>query len=168
MIKDFEITRNPGILLDQDFDHRQIQVEGLKLNDDYRKIELIDIIEVIVKGHYDFNDNFAKRLAKLSKYDGNIYLPGGLNFHIVNERIAAIALGNKYIDNLKKYGTARIMEVHGPPDKVLTDSLTWVTDYVEYAKIFVYSDKKLYFFLDTDTGRIDQVIIGDVDERVFG
>lgn len=167
MGKNFEIAENPEILVDRDFDPNQVQVIGLKLYDDYRRIPSVEIVGVGVEGYDDSLDNFTQRLEKLSQYNGWVRLAGQLSFRIENQRIVEIVIMKKWLGKLSKYNGEQIMSVYGNPTEVLTDSLTWVTDYVEYAKVLVYSEKKLYFFIDTHTKKVNEIRIGDVDRRRF-
>ncbi len=167
MNKNFEIAENPEILIDKDFDCNLVQLEGLKLGDDYRKINLLDVVDIYVRNYNNPYANFTDRLEQFKKHDGFIHMAGKFVFDIKNQKITEIIFRGKYIDELKNYDGQKIVDVHGKPNKVLTDSITWVFDYVEYAKILVYSDKKLYFFIDTDTRKINEIRIGDVDENVF-
>ena len=167
MSKNFEIAENPEILIDKDFDCNLVQLEGLKLGDDYRKINLLDVVDIYVRNYNNPYANFTNRLEQFKKHDGFIHMAGKFGFGIKNQKITEIIFRGKYIDELKKYDGQKIVDVHGKPNKVLTDSITWVFDYVEYAKTLVYSDKRLYFLIDTDTRRINEIRIGDVDEKVF-
>ena len=167
MGKNFEIAENPQILIDKDFESDLIQIEGLKLGDDYRKINLRDVVDVYVRDYSNPYANFTERLEQFKNHDGFIHMAGRFGFGIRNQKITELIFRGKYIDELKNYDGQKIVDVHGKPNKVLTDSITWVFDYVEYAKILVYSNKRLYFFIDTDTRRINEVRIGEVDEQIF-
>jgi len=167
MSKNFEIAENPEILIDKDFDSQLVQLEGLKVGDDYRKINLRDVVEVYVRDYKEPYANLTTRIEQLKNHDGFIHMAGKFSFAVKNQKISEIKLSGKYIDVLKQYDAQRIIEMYGKPNKVLTDSITWVWDYVEYTKILAYSDKKLYFFLDSDTKKISEIRIGDVDEELF-
>ena len=167
MSKIFEIAENPKILIDKDFDSNLLSIEGLKLNDDYRKIDLLDIVEVYIRNYSNPYANFTERLEQLKNHDGFIHMAGRFGFGIKNQRITEIIFRGKYIDELKRYDEPAIVDFCGKPNKVLTDSITWVFDYVEYAKILVFSDRRLYFFIDTETKKVSEIRIGDVDEKFF-
>ncbi len=167
MSKIFEIAENPKILIDKDFDSNLISIEGLKLDDDYRKINLRDVVEVYVRNYSNPYANFTERLEQLKSHDGFIHMAGRFGFGIKNQKIIEIIFRGKYIDELKNYDGQAIVDFCGKPNKVLTESITWVFDYVEYAKILVYSDRRLYFFIDTETKKVSEIRIGDVDEKFF-
>ena len=167
MGKNYEITENPKILFDKKFDSNLVQLEGLKLGDDYRKINLHDVVGVYVRDYKDPYANFAKCIEQFDKFDGFIHMAGKFSFAIKDQKVSAIMMSGKYIDILKGYDAQMIVEVCGKPDKVLTDSVTWVWDYVEMAKILVYVEKRLYFFIDPDTKKLSEIRIGNVNEEAF-
>lgn len=167
MSKIFEIAENPKILIDEDFDSNLISIEGLKLDDDYRKINLLNVVEVYVRNHSNPHAGITERLEHLGNNDGFIHMTGRLGFGIKNQKITEMIFREKYLDELKNYDRQTIVDFCGKPNKVLTESITWVFDYVEYAKILVYSDKRLYFFIDTETKKVSEIRIGDVDEKFF-
>jgi len=158
--KNFEIAENPEILIDKDFDSKLVQLEGVKLGDDYNKINLLDIVEIHLRNCIEPYANFAERLEQFKNYDGGIHMTGKESFVIKNQKIANIMLYGKYIDSLKQYNEQKIIDVHGEPNKVWNDDL-------EDEKILGYSDKRLYFFIDRNTKRINQVIIGEVIEYQY-
>ena len=162
-----EIATNPDILIDLEFNSNQILIEGLKLNEDYNNIPLIDIVEIYVEDYDCSNSNFTKRLAKFKTHSGAIHLAGEISFHIENQGIDQIILRGKYIDNLKNYGSEKLLSVFGEPDKILSDYIDWAYDHQEYAKIYAYSSKKIYFFIDIETEKINEIRIGNLDEKKY-
>lgn len=162
----FEIIENPKIIVDKAIDSNQVQVNGLRLGDDYQRIRLEDVDYVHVQDYDYSNDNFTKRLEQLKKHDGNVNIVGGLCFFIKNKKVAAIRLQENYVDRLRSYDHKKIIKVYGEPDRVLRDSRTWVTEYA-YAMVLAYSKRRLYFFLDPNTKRPKEIHIGDLDERRY-
>jgi hypothetical protein len=167
MSKNFEIAENPKILLDQNFDFKQIQIEGLKLNENYKSIQLINIVDIYVEDCDYLYDNFTKRLEHFEKHNGVIHMAGKIAFKIKNQKIDLIILRGKYIDKLKSYSSKEITNTFGKPDKILTNSISWLIDYVEYAKIYAYADRKIYFFFDEETKKIDEIQIGNFNEAFY-
>jgi hypothetical protein len=167
MSKSFEISENPLILIDKDFDCRLVQLEGLKLGDDYRNINLPDVVEVYVADYKEPYANFAKRIEQFETGCGFIHMAGHFSFGIKNRKIIEIKLSGKYMDELKNYNDQNIISVYGKPDKWLTDPIMFIDDFIEKANILAYSERKLYFFIDLKTKRIYDIRIGDVDEKFY-
>jgi hypothetical protein len=140
--KNFEIAENPEILIDKDFDFKLVQLEGVKLGDDYKKINLLDIDQILLL-NYEPYTNSAEKIEQFRNHDGGIHMAGKGTFIIKNQRITDIVLRGKYIDNLKQYNEQKIVDVYGEPNKVWNDDL-------EDEKILGYSNKRLYF-LSTET-----------------
>jgi len=157
--KNFEIAENPEILIDKDFNSKLVQLEGAKLGDDYKKINPLDKAQILLH-NYEPYANSAERIDEFKNYDGAIHMAGKESFIIKNQKIADIVLRGKYIDNLKQYNEQKIIDVYGEPNKVWRDDL-------EDEKILGYSDKRLYFFIDRNTKRINEIIIGEVVEYEY-
>ena len=163
----YEIADNPEILLDKEFDCLSVLLEGNMLNGDYRKIEIADVTDVHVENFEDPYANFMKKIEQFDKHDGWIHLAGKFAYGINNQKISQIILRGKYIENLMKLESSDIINFHGKPDKVLieTDPYEWAE--VEDAKILVYSNKKLYFFIDSNTKRVREIHIGNINEEFY-
>ncbi len=163
----FEISENPKILVDKNFDFKLVRLEGLGLGDDCGRIRLVDVVDVYVEGYNEPYANFTDRIKQFKIHDGFIHMAGKFSFGVKNQRINEIKLTGKYMDSLKKIDKERVINVHGDPSEILIDSITWGFDPVEYGKILVYLKKKLHFNIGSDTGRIKEIIIGDIDRNRY-
>jgi len=164
--KKFEIAENPKILVDKDFDSKLVQLEGVKLGDDYKKINLLlpGIVEVhmfnSMEPYAHYKKQFEQFKDEFKDNNGYIHMAGKLGFVIKNQKITEIMMYGKCVDSLKQYNVQKIIDVHGNPRKI------WVID-DEDEKILAYSDKKLYFFIDRYTEIISKVSVGDVNEEIY-
>jgi hypothetical protein len=164
--KSFEIAANPEILVDKDFDSKLVQLEGIKLGDDYKKINLLlpDIVEVHMfnstEPHADYKKQIEQFKDEFKNHNGYIHMRNKFGFVIKNQKTAEIMMYGKCIDYLKQYNIQKITAIHGNPRKI------WVID-DEDEKILAYSDKKLYFFVDRYTEIIREVRVGDINEEPY-
>jgi hypothetical protein len=164
--KNFEIAENAEILIDKDFDSKLVQLEGIKLGDDYKTINLLlpnmAEVQMII-----FTDADYKALYRIEQFEdefkehnGYIHIARKFGFVIKNQKITEIMMYGKCVDNLKQYNIQKIIDIHGNPRKI------WVID-DEDEKILAYSDKKLYFFVDRYAEIIREVRVGDVNEEPY-
>ncbi len=167
MMKKFEIAENPEILLDKEFNYNLVQLEGHNLNGDYRKINIDDVTEVHVENYEEPYANLKKQIEQFDKHNGWIHMAGNFAFAIKNQKISQIILRGKYIDDLMKLKSTDIINFHGNPDKILIEIDPWEWAEVEDATILVYSNKKLYFFIDSRTKKVSEIRIGNVNEKYY-
>jgi len=167
MPKNLEIADNPNILLIKDIDSNLIQLEGIKLNEDVKKINIGDIVDIHVIDYEEQYSNFAKKVEQFNNHDGWIHMAGDFTFGIKNKKIDSILLKGKYVDKLRKFQYQDIINALGSPDKILVDFLFDLWGDTEDAKILVYSKQKLYFFLDVKTLKIKEVHIGNINEKQY-
>jgi len=160
--KNSEIAENPEILVDKDFDSKLVQLEGIKLGDEYKKIHLLllDIVEVYVINSTEPYANFTKRIELFKNHNGFVHMAGKFGFGIKNQKITEMRLYGKHIDDIKQYNKQKIIDVHGTPRKI------WVID-DEDEKVLAYSNKKLYFIVDRHTEIINEVRVGDINEEIY-
>ena len=164
----YEISTNPSILIDENFDPDLVQLEGIKLGNDYTKIEYSNIVGVYVIDYDEPYSNFSEQLKQFRNKNGFIHMAGKFSFGIKNQEINEIKLSGKYIDSIQKIKKKDIVKLFGNPDIVLTDSIYWGgADYCVYGKILAYLDKKLYFNIDEKTKRVSEVLIGNVDHSRY-
>lgn len=162
MINKFEIAENPNILLNKDFDYKMVELEGNKLNGDYNNINILDVTEVHVEDYKEKYSNFTKKIEQFENYNGWIHMSGEFSFGIYNQKINQISLRGKYIETLMEYNEKDIIKVYGNPDKILKSVDCFVN-----ARIFVYSNNKLYIFIDIDSNKIREIQIGNVNEEFY-
>jgi len=167
MIQKFEISKNPNILIDNNFDYKLITLENIKLDDSYENINILDVVDVYVENYSEQYANFQQQISQFTHANGWIHMSGKFTFGIKNSKIDTINLKGKYIENLTKFKEKHIISVYGEPDKILVDADDWGIDYVEHAKILVYTDKKLYFFIDSDSKKLKEIHIGNINEKFF-
>ena len=167
MTNKFEIAKNPKILLSKEFDSNLIELDGVKLNEEFRKVNISDVVEVHVNDSKEEYLNFTKKIEQFDNHAGWIHMAGNFSFCIKNKKVDAILLKGKYLEQLKGYQYKDIISVFGTPDKILVDFLFDLWGDTEDAKILVYTKQKLYFFIDVKSLKVKEVHIGNINEKQY-
>ena len=55
----------------------------------------------------------------------------------------------------------------GQPELELTDDLNWLSEYYVDASILVYKNEKLNIFLNPETLKIKEIILGELDKTNY-
>ncbi len=161
----FEISKNPEIFFQKEFDFTKISVENVKLDSHYDEIDLYDIVEIHIKDYDYSNDNFTRRLEKFKTHNGFIHLAGGITFEICDQKITQIILRKRYLNRLMQYGKKEIVDILGKPHKILKDENLW--DNGVDTEILLYKPGSVCFFIDVQTGKIKEIHIGDLKEKYY-
>jgi hypothetical protein len=163
----FEISENPEIIFQKEFDPNQFSVEKIRLDSHYSEIDLYNIVSIYIP-QYDYEkDNFSRRLESLKKQNGWITMAGGTGFSIVSQKVSSIFLGIRYIKRYENSVEKDIINQIGNPDKILMKKYSESSG-IERERILFYEQKMLCFFIDKNQ-KIKEIRIGThiVDEANY-
>jgi hypothetical protein len=155
-----------NILLNRSFNYKTASVEDIFLGDEYTKIETANIIEVYV-AEAPVGTGLSEKYDLLKLFGGYVDMKSGVCYEVDKAKIKSILLREDYLLNSNNITRQKIEREFGKADYELTDGTMWVFEYVVDSKILVYKKLKLYFYVDPETHRVNEIRFGDVNEDFY-
>lgn len=156
-------------ILTAEFPIESFRINNLKINGPLSEIDFYEINDIYVKKNGGDNSDYTikERLKQLKENDGWIHLAGGMSVEITDSQIKKMRLSKKYIKSVSDISKEKIITDLGQPELVLTDDLNWLSEYYIDSCILVYKNKKLNIFLNPETLKIKEIIIGELDKTNY-
>ena len=156
-------------ILTAEFPVESFRINNLKINGTLSEIDLYEINDIYVKKNGGENSDFTikERFKQIKENDGWIHLAGGLSLEIKDAHIKKMRMSRKYIKTISNIGKEKIITDLGQPELELTDDLNWLSEYYVDASILVYKNEKLNIFLNPETLKIKEIILGELDKTNY-
>ena len=156
------MTDQLDLLLDSSFSFKTFTIENLMFGDYYHKIIIENINDIYVSGETS-KMNITEKFRLFQMEPGFIHMPG-LTIEINEQKIKSFRLRGKYLGTFDLKTVTDIESLLGKPDKVLTEGIMWVTDFVAEAMVLVYRALGLHFHCDIESKKIIEIRLGKLDE----
>ncbi|HNY55196.1 MAG TPA: hypothetical protein PKI86_06195, partial [Chitinophagales bacterium] len=145
------------------------RINNLKINSPLSEIDFYEINDIYVKKNGGDNSDYTikERLKQLKENDGWIHLAGGMSLGITDSQIKKMRLSKKYIKSVSDISKEKVITDLGQPELELTDDLNWLSEYYVDAYILVYKNLNLNIFLNPETLKIKEIIIGELDKTNY-
>ncbi len=140
-----EFTYNPEIIFEPDFNSEALQFNGIEIGQNMEELSNGQISE-----YYDEeNKNDGKNIQ-----NGWILTDNGIQYVLKKGIVKIIRVKENGVKRLSRFDKSDVEKLIGKPNRISYDSITWVWDYVVYAKIHHYKTRKTKIYYSTENGKI--------------
>ncbi len=145
-----EFTYNPEVIFESNFDSDLLEFNGIRIGQN-----LTELLTEQISEYYDEeNKNGGKNIL-----NGWVLTDNGIQYVLKKGIVKMIRVKGNGIKSLSGFDRNDVEKLIGEPNRISNDSITWVWDYVVYAKIHHYKKRKTKFHFSTENGTICELEI---------